>query len=178
LDCLDAMEIALDEYTNQPGSSSSSSDSGKWMDKGQMAAVQGRDGRPYLAYKRLRGYPPHGSLPGELAPHRQDLLFADRVTGRLVAVHPRGSGARKLATYNCSGTVDNCRLRTQSPNPINTSDVNLDAAHNNVIEAYNFFDRTFGLKGMDGRDTLITVLVPVQQYCVLHHRDWRSDCVR
>jgi Fungalysin/Thermolysin Propeptide Motif/Dickkopf N-terminal cysteine-rich region len=97
-DCRDAMEIALVEYMNQPGSSTTSRGAGEWVGECPMAAVQGRDGRPYLAYKRLFGNPP-----------RPDLLFADRGTGCLVAVHPQVCRQSAIACDGLGATTKICK---------------------------------------------------------------------
>jgi Zn-dependent metalloprotease len=109
LDCDAAMEVALAEYKSELEASMRSDPAGMWLSECQLAAVQGRDGKPYLAYKKLFGYqPPPQPITGTnttnvtgTEPYQMDLVFSERATGRLVAIHPKVFGARTMITYDC-----------------------------------------------------------------------------
>ena len=155
LDCEEAVEKAWSEVLATRNISSF----GEWKSDCERAAVQGRDGKPYLTYKRLRGYQP----AGDGAPYQRDLIFASRSTGALVAVHPRVFGARALQTYDCQGLEadqpSQCILKTSSPYKISTSDVILNDAHNYVVDSYDFYKSQFNRDSMDDNGLVLRTLV-------------------
>jgi Zn-dependent metalloprotease len=174
MDCSVAMELALVEHLEQHSVVTPADVGGEWKDECQLAAVQGRDGKPYLAYKRMYGFQPetkqtlssdgtsNATMLVESEPLRLDVLFADRVTGKLVAVHPKVFGARTMTTYHCNSIeVDypsQCTIRTNSSDKISTGDRILDGAHNNEVDVYDFYAQHFGRKGMDGNELKVQTL--------------------
>lgn len=126
---------------------------GQWESECSKAAVQGLDGKPHLAYKRLRGYQPKGGRP-----YQRDLVFASVETGKLLAVHPKVYGARALETYECNGT-SSCDLVSRSPNKTISTDRIAVKAHNNTVDAYDFYNLAFKRLSMDGRDVMIKTYV-------------------
>jgi Thermolysin metallopeptidase, catalytic domain/Fungalysin/Thermolysin Propeptide Motif len=169
LDCAVAMEIAWDEYQDEIQAGAGGH--GAWKDECQLAVVQGRDGKPYYSYKRMYEFEPSrmeahaagvNQTAESLGEYRLDTLFAERSTGKLVAVHPQVMGARSMTTYNCHNLVPNlltdCSIASTSPNKVNFGDPPLDAAHNNAVDVYDFYQLHFGRKGMDGNDLKIQTL--------------------
>jgi Zn-dependent metalloprotease len=166
LDCEAAMEIALLDYKEQAGTS----DVGMWNGDCQFAAVQGRDGKPYLAYKRLYEIEPVAETIDNqtTSEYRRDLIFAERFSGQLVAVHPTIAGARTMTTYHCHNQdYDGCTVATTSPDKISFGDPPLDDAHNHVIDVYDFYKQHFGRTGMDGNDLQLQTLA--------HYKLWENN---
>jgi vibriolysin len=104
--------------------------------------VLGSDGRGYLAWQVTVGY------RNEQGPQR-DLVFADAETGKLVARHPQFKYARALETRDCNNKTKNCSLVSTSPNPINTGDGAIDAAHNFAIATYDYYSNNHGRDSID-----------------------------
>jgi bacillolysin len=136
LDCEVAVEIALNEYGLAAN--------GAWESKCERSAVQGRNGQPYVAFKRMRGYQSEGGL------YQRDLLFASLTTGELLAVHPKVYSALAVNTLDCrNGNGSLCYLVSNSSNYINSSDVAANAAHNHAIDTYNFYKDFFNRDSFD-----------------------------
>jgi Zn-dependent metalloprotease len=176
MDCDAAMEVAVQEYKEELVAAGRISLEGEWLSECEVAAVQGRDGKAYMAYKKLFGYQPpprpveqssgavntSTTVLAETEPYQMDLIFAERPTGRFVAVHPKVFGARTMVTYHCNfleaSFLSQCDVVSTSPNKINSGDPTVDLAHNNVVDVYNFYLQKFGRKSMDGNDMTIQTL--------------------
>jgi Thermolysin metallopeptidase, catalytic domain/Fungalysin/Thermolysin Propeptide Motif len=161
LACEAVLDLALVEFGQRdPGILAS----GNWQGDCQAAAVQGSDGKPYMAYKRLYGYQPSQSATwGTVtAPEQRDMIYAQRTTGRLVAVHPTILSERAMDTRNCGSlevdVPDECVSFTTSPDKIITGDEHIDNVHNFTVDVYEMYARQFGFKSMDGRDMVIRSL--------------------
>jgi Zn-dependent metalloprotease len=172
-DCDAAMEVALADYKKQLAAAGRLSDDGEWLSACEVAAVQGRDGNAYLAYKKLFGFQPppvpvdgvantNTTVIAETEPYQMDMIYAERSTGRFVAVHPKVFGARTMDTYNCNSLfadfLSECDVASTSPNKINSGDPTVDLAHNNLVDIYSFYLSQFGRKSMDGNDMKIQTL--------------------
>jgi Zn-dependent metalloprotease len=162
LACEEALDLALVEFSQRdPGIL----EPGTWQGECQAAAVQGGDGKPYLAYKRLYGYhqPSQPATWGNLtAPEQRDMLYAQRTTGRLVAVHPTILFERAMDTRNCgfveANDPDECAAFTSSPDKILTGDEHIDSVHNFTVDVYDMYAQQFGFRSMDGFDRKIVSL--------------------
>jgi Zn-dependent metalloprotease len=136
LECDDAVDLAAQEAGIASGS---------WISDCENAAVRGFDGVGHVAFKRLIGY----QLPGEH--YQRTVVFANKIDGRLLALHPRTHGEKSLLTYDCMGRSDDCSLRSNSTLPINTPMVSLNAAHNFTIATLDYYMSEFGRDSFDGR---------------------------
>jgi Zn-dependent metalloprotease len=91
-----------------------------------------------------------------------DLVFAERPTGRFVAVHPKVFGGRTMVTYDCNQVevdlISQCDVVSTSPNKISSGDPTVDLAHNNIVDIYDFYLQKFGRRSMDGNDIKIQTL--------------------
>lgn len=160
LACEAALDLALLEFgQSEPGVF----ESGTWQGECESAAVQGRDGKPYLAFKGLYGYQPSRSSPtsSPTAPYQLDVIFAQRSTGRLVAVHPTMFSERAMETRDCLSyltTPGDCDVVTTSPDKIDTGDVHVDNIHNFTVDVYEMYAQKFGFASMDGHDMKIVSL--------------------
>jgi hypothetical protein len=162
LPCETAIEVALNELKLAGYSDAVSL--GEWKSDCRPAAVQGRDGKPYLAYKRLYGYQP-GQRGALTEPYRLDVIFAERSSGRAVAVHPMVIAERSMGTRDCNNSwissleyPEWCKLASNNPGYINTSVTAVDELHNHLVDTYEFYRQYFGLHGMDGDDLEIRSL--------------------
>jgi Thermolysin metallopeptidase, catalytic domain/Fungalysin/Thermolysin Propeptide Motif len=157
LTCEAALDLALLEFgQSDPGIL----ESGTWQGECQSAAVQGRDGKPYVAYKRPYGYQP-SPMSNPAAPYQLDVIFAQRSTGRLVAIHPTIFSERAMDTRDCGSSwvsPDDCAVVTTSPNKILTGDEHVDNIHNFTVDVYDMYARKFGFASMDGHDMKIVSL--------------------
>ncbi len=98
------------------------------------------DDDAYLAYSAVVDYVNNDG------PQR-DIVFADAMTGRVVARHPQFHYARSLETYNCNNGTSNAacsNLVSSSSNTINTGDSAIDAAHNFAIATYDYYFNNHG----------------------------------
>jgi Zn-dependent metalloprotease len=141
LSCDSAMEIALQEYGSLKG---------EWQSECTEAAVQGRDGKAHRAFKRMYGYQPTGVDD----PFQLDTIFADRMTGKLLNVHPQVMGARSLSTFDCrrrEGGPSDCKLLSSSPDKIVSQKKAAEDAHNSAVDAYDFFKNFFDRDSFDGK---------------------------
>lgn len=149
LDCESAVQVALEEYGIRTG---------KWESTCEAAAVQGRDGKAHLAYKRLRGYPAEGQGAYQL-----DLIFASISTGALLAVHPKVYGALALRTYNCHKKevdyLSQCTIISASSSAISTKDPAANNAHNFASMVYSFYKTYFNRDSLDDRGVPIRSVV-------------------
>jgi Zn-dependent metalloprotease len=156
LTCEDAIDAALQELGLRDPAVV---EAGTWEGECQPAAVQGRDGKPYLAYKRLYRYQP---TPSSVAtenltvPEQLDWIYAQRSTGRLVAVRPTIFSDRTMETRNCRSKYVyypfQCFPVTTSPDKIKTGDEQVDNVHNFTVDVYDMYVRMFQFAGMDGQD--------------------------
>jgi Zn-dependent metalloprotease len=151
LSCESAAEIALAEY---------GAPEGEWQSACTVAIVQGRDGKARRAFKRLFGYQPAGA--GD--PYQLDQVFADRVSGSLLTVHPQVMGARAINTFDCRRREvgpNDCKLVTSIPEKISYPDkINsrkraAEDAHNSAVDVYDFFMNYFGRDSYDGKGATI-----------------------
>jgi vibriolysin len=145
LDCETAVEKALTEY----GVSN-----GEWKSDCTATVVQGRDGKAHRAFKRLLGYQPSGADD----PYQFDLLFADRDSGTLVAVHPQVFGARSINTFDCrrkEGRPSDCKVLSTSSDRISSKNRPAQDAHNFAADVYDFYLNYFGRDSYDGNGATI-----------------------
>ena len=80
---------------------------------------------------------------------QSDLVFADAITGRVVARHPQHHYARSLLTYDCNNGTSCGSLVSSSSNPINTGDLAIDSAHNFAIATYDYYFNNHGRDSLD-----------------------------
>ena len=80
---------------------------------------------------------------------QRDLVFADAVSGDLVARHPQFHYARSLRTYDCNNGTSCGSLASSSSNPINTGDQAIDDAHNYAIATYDYYNNVHGRDSID-----------------------------
>jgi hypothetical protein len=162
LPCETAIELALNEL-KQAGYSEGAT-LGEWQSDCRPAAVQGLDGKPYLAYKRLYGHQPR-QRGGLSEPYHVDVIFAERSSGRAVAVHPMVVAERAMGTRDCNNSwisefeyPEWCRLASKDPGYINTTVAAVDELHNHLVDTYEFYKQYLGLHSMDGNDLEIRSL--------------------
>jgi Thermolysin metallopeptidase, catalytic domain/Fungalysin/Thermolysin Propeptide Motif len=160
--CQAALDAALVEFALRDPAIV---ETGTWQGDCQPAAVQGWDGKPYLAYKRRYRYQPSPSplLPSLLSvPEQLDWIYAERSAGRLVAVHPTIFSERTMDTRDCRSQYPvypfQCFPVTTSPNKIDTGDPHVNNVHNFTVDVYDMYARMFGYASMDGRDVEILSL--------------------
>jgi Zn-dependent metalloprotease len=147
LDCELAVEIALMEYgvTN-----------GTWESPCEEAAVIDGDGTPQLAFKRMIGF------ERLREPFQHDMVFASRRTGELLQVHHKTYGAFSTSTYDCNnGYGNNCDLITSSSKKVSSRDAAVNAAHNFMIDTYNFFLDQFGRDSLNNNGVSVNSHVHV-----------------
>jgi Zn-dependent metalloprotease len=147
LRCEEAMNLARIEQFGPRA------DDWEWMSDCADAAVQARDGNARVAYKRLLGRRHNNGFAS------LDLLFASPSDGSLLAIHPKLSRARSLATYDCRNRTTSCSVVSTSPDKIVASDIVAQDAHNNVVDAYEFFATNFGWRSFDNQEGAIEVFV-------------------
>jgi bacillolysin len=133
-----ALSIALDQTEIQGG---------QWLADPELAVVYGSDGNGHLAWKNLLGY----AAPGGKGPMQKDYIFASTETGDLVARHPKVYGARSLKTEDCNSGTIFCTTVSTSSDAISTGDPAIDAAHNNAIATYDFYQGQYGRDSIDGK---------------------------
>jgi bacillolysin len=62
-----------------------------------------------------------------------------------------------MNTKNCSQKTTCCKTVSTSSTAISTSDISINAAHNNAIDTYNYYKTKFGWDSINGRGmTLIS----------------------
>jgi Thermolysin metallopeptidase, catalytic domain len=126
----------------------------KWESECQEAAVQDRDRKAHVAFKRLRCYEPEKG-----GPYQRDLIFASPTTGALLAVHPKVYSALSLTTYDCmNGDGNFCSFVSSKTSKIHTGDPVANDAHNYLIDVYNFYKTVFN------RDFLADAGMPLESF--------------
>jgi vibriolysin len=106
------------------------------------------DAKTYLAWQLTLDY------VNADGPQR-DVVFADAVTGKLVARHPKFYYARSLRTFNCNNGTSCTNLVSSSSNPINTGDNAIDSAHNYAIATYDFYNNNYGRDSIDDNGMIL-----------------------
>lgn len=100
-------------------------------------------GQAHLAWQMTFEY------ENALGPQR-DIVFADAMTGAMVARLPQHHYIRSLLTYDCNNSTSNCNsLASNSSNTINTGDAAIDAAHNFAIATYDYYLSNHGRDSID-----------------------------
>lgn len=213
LECEMAAEAALREHQRaialgsafDSATTTSAAYYGQWESPCQMAAVQGRDGRPHVAYKRLWGYRTittttdddnnnnnddavtgggDGGGDGSGSTFHVDAVFASPRTGAVVAVHNQFLSHHTtfaLNTYDChNNTSDHCtRVHVNHPvywrRSTRNGAVVVDDAHNHVLRAYTFFLRIFHRDSVDGHGAPLTVKVRHHPGNRTHEECWYDN---
>lgn len=145
LDCEAAVQTALNDYNVS---------NGKWMSDCTATVVQGRDGKAHRAFKRVLGYQPSGADD----PYQVDVLFADRVSGSLVTVHPQVFGARSINTFDCrrrEARPADCKVLSTSSDRISSKSRAAQDAHNFAVDIYDFYMNYFGRDSYDDKGATI-----------------------
>jgi Zn-dependent metalloprotease len=179
LACEEAVELAL--YELKLAGYGKGTPLAEWQGDCHPAAVQGMDGRPYYAYKRLFGYLPMqggneiadstDTGTGKVTPSFLDMIFAERSTGRAVAVHPKlfpELQAGSVETYDCNESKpdwvtwpDYCELKANVSYHIQTGTPAIDELHNNLLDTYNFYEDLWGQRSYDGANRKIKALARI-----------------
>ena len=133
LDAEDALDVALQEAGIRVEAR---------VDEPALTYVLGAGGDAALAWQLTVDY------VNADGPQR-DVVFADAMTGQLVARHPKFYYARSLRTYDCNNGTSCTQLVSSSSNPINTGDNAIDSAHNYAIATYDYYYNNHGRDSID-----------------------------
>lgn len=138
MDCKSAMKVAVAQAALV---------NSKVLSKCENAAVRGEDGNIYLAYKQMFTSQPKNKPPETV------IVFASKVDGDLVTIHPQDRGALAVETYDCGTTTNQstCALKSKSTSAISQSDLAVTRAHNYAIDTWKFFNSTYGRDSLDGK---------------------------
>lgn len=114
--------------------------------------VLGSDRKAYLAWRGTVDYK-DGNDP------QRDEVFADAVTGKLVARHPRYHYALAMETKDCERqTTAGCgddKIVSTLDDTISTGDLAVDSAHNYAVATYNYYLNNHKRDSIDDPDPLL-----------------------